>query len=128
MKTSTPGSKPHQGEQDEKPAASATRIPTQPNITKLSARDLVSIQDFSPEEIKATLELALLMKRHPNDFLGALVGKQQVLFSRSPHSAPVSVSRPGWQASAVSRFSSTRHIAASMPEPLRHRAQCRAMG
>ena len=44
----------------------------------------MSIQDFSPEEIKATLELALLMKRHPNDFLGALAGKQMVMFFEKP--------------------------------------------
>lgn len=85
MKTSTPGSKPHfkESKMRSQPLP-ATHIPTPPSITKLSARDLVSIQDFSPEEIRATLELALLMKRHPNDFLGALVGKQQVLFFEKP--------------------------------------------
>ena len=51
---------------------------------QFAARDLVSIQDLSPDEIQATLDLALLMKRRPADFRGALAGKQQVLFFEKP--------------------------------------------
>jgi ornithine carbamoyltransferase len=43
-------------------------------------RDLVSAQDFSPEETKSLFELAHIIKRRPADFRGALAGKQLVLF------------------------------------------------
>jgi len=35
-------------------------------------RDLVSICDLSPQELKAVIDLAGLMKAHPWDFRGAL--------------------------------------------------------
>jgi len=43
-------------------------------------RDLISVQDFSPEEIKSLFELTNIIKNRPADFRGALAGKQLVLF------------------------------------------------
>ena len=43
-------------------------------------RDLVSAQDFSPEETRALFELTNMIKHRPADFRGALAGKQLVLF------------------------------------------------
>src|SRR5512146_353933 len=47
-------------------------------------RDLVSIRDFSPPEVRAVLDLASLLKQRPADFRGALAGKQMVLFFEKP--------------------------------------------
>jgi ornithine carbamoyltransferase len=47
---------------------------------KVTGRDLISIQDFSPEELACALELAAAMKARPADFRGTLIGKQIVLF------------------------------------------------
>lgn len=47
-------------------------------------RDLVSIQDFTPEEIIGLLDLATAMKQSPADFRGMLAGKQLVLFFEKP--------------------------------------------
>src|SRR5579862_1818617 len=47
-------------------------------------RDLVSIRDFSPPEVRAVLDLAGLIKQRPSDFRGALAGKQMVLFFEKP--------------------------------------------
>lgn len=44
------------------------------------SRDLLSVQDFSPEEIKYLFELTNIIKNRPADFRGALDGKQLVLF------------------------------------------------
>ena len=43
-------------------------------------RDLISVQDFSPEEIRSLFELTNIIKNRPADFRGALAGKQLVLF------------------------------------------------
>src|SRR5947209_8144851 len=43
-------------------------------------RDLVSCQDFSPDETKSMFELTHIIKHRPADFRGALAGKQLVLF------------------------------------------------
>src|SRR5438270_12068840 len=43
-------------------------------------RDLVSAQDFSPEETKSMFELTHIIKHRPAYFRGALAGKQLVLF------------------------------------------------
>src|SRR5205807_8949505 len=43
-------------------------------------RHLVSVQDFSPEEIKSLFELTNIIKHRPADFRAALTGKQLVLF------------------------------------------------
>ena len=45
-----------------------------------ACRDLVSVQDFSPEEIKSLFELTNVIKHRPADFRAALAGKQLVLF------------------------------------------------
>src|SRR5436309_7764423 len=45
-----------------------------------ACRDLVSVQDFSPEEIKSLFELTNIIKHRPADFRAALAGKQLVLF------------------------------------------------
>jgi ornithine carbamoyltransferase len=47
-------------------------------------RDLVSIQDLTPEEITGLLDLATAMKHSPADFRGMLAGKQLVLFFEKP--------------------------------------------
>ena len=65
----------------------ATTIPpgvspyVQPSVT---GRDLISIQDFLPEELACALELAAAMKARPSDYRGTLVGKQIVLFFEKP--------------------------------------------
>ena len=45
-----------------------------------TGRDLISIQDFTPQEIASLLALALEIKARPRDFKDALEGKQIVLF------------------------------------------------
>lgn len=47
-------------------------------------RDLVSIQDVTPEEIYALLDVAGAMKANPAEFRGMLAGKQLVLFFEKP--------------------------------------------
>src|SRR5215472_10536320 len=47
---------------------------------KVICRDLVSAQDFSPEETTSLFELTHIIKHRPADFRGALAGKQLVLF------------------------------------------------
>ncbi len=51
---------------------------------KVSGRDLISIQDFQPDELACALELAIAMKQRPGDYRGTLVGKQIVLFFEKP--------------------------------------------
>ena len=48
------------------------------------ARDLISIQDFTPAEVDYVLDLASVMKAKPGDFRGALAAKQMVLFFEKP--------------------------------------------
>src|ERR1022692_3491222 len=67
----------------------ATSIPTgvsAPPYTQrsVSGRDLISIQDFTPEELACALELAAAMKARPADYRGTLAGKQIVLFFEKP--------------------------------------------
>jgi len=50
----------------------------------VTGRDLISIQDFSPDELACALELAAAMKMRPADFRGILAGKQIVLFFEKP--------------------------------------------
>ncbi len=50
----------------------------------VTGRDLISIQDFSPDELACALELAAAMKARPADFRGILAGKQIVLFFEKP--------------------------------------------
>ena len=58
--------------------AAVTAIPAAPE------RDLVSIRDFSPDELQGILDLAALVKARPADFADALKGKQVVLFFEKP--------------------------------------------
>jgi ornithine carbamoyltransferase len=53
---------------------------TAPVEQPATSRDLVSAQDFSPEETQALFELTNIIKHRPADFRGALAGKQLVLF------------------------------------------------
>ena len=50
----------------------------------VTGRDLISIQDFGPEELTCALELAAAMKARPADFRGTLASKQIVLFFEKP--------------------------------------------
>ena len=50
----------------------------------VTGRDLISIQDFSPDELACALELAAAIKARPADFRGTLSGKQIVLFFEKP--------------------------------------------
>ena len=50
----------------------------------VAGRDLVSITDFTPDELACSLELASAMKARPADFRGTLEGKQIVLFFEKP--------------------------------------------
>lgn len=59
---------------------SLAAIATAPN----AKRDLVSIQDLTPEEITGLLDLATAMKQSPAEFRGMLAGKQLVLFFEKP--------------------------------------------
>lgn len=67
----------------------ATTVAQRPSLAPVAVdsytgRDLVSLRDFTPEEIAWTLGLAAVMKSRPGDFRGALAGKQLVLFFEKP--------------------------------------------
>ena len=67
----------------------ATTIPQATNLRgftqrAVTGRDLVSIQDFSADELACSLELASALKARPADFRGILSGKQIVLFFEKP--------------------------------------------
>jgi len=65
----------------------ATTIPpgVRPYVyPSVTGRDLISIQDFLPEELARALELAAAMKARPSDYRSTLVGKQIVLFFEKP--------------------------------------------
>jgi ornithine carbamoyltransferase len=51
---------------------------------KVGHRDLVSIQDLTPEEVVSLLGLTAEVKAHPEEFRGALGGKQVVMFFEKP--------------------------------------------
>src|SRR5437763_1263207 len=57
---------------------------TGPATTTFWPRDLVSVRDLSPQEVRAVLDLAGLIKQRPSDFRDALAGKQMVLFFEKP--------------------------------------------
>ena len=63
------------------PPGASPSIFTQRGVT---GRDLISIQDFRPDELAWALELAGAMKLRPADYRGTLVGKQIVLFFEKP--------------------------------------------
>ena len=67
----------------------ATSIPTGASLSpyaqrSVTGRDLISIQDFMPEELSCALDLATAMKARPADYRGTLTGKQIVLFFEKP--------------------------------------------
>jgi len=65
----------------------ATTIPpgVRPYVyPSVTGRDLISIQDFLPEELARALELAAAMKARPSDYRSTLVDKQIVLFFEKP--------------------------------------------
>ena len=67
----------------------ATTFPAGANAStytqrSVAGRDLVSITDFTPDELACSLELASAMKARPADFRGTLEGKQIVLFFEKP--------------------------------------------
>ena len=67
----------------------ATTIPPGANPSTyvfrgVTGRDLISIRDFSPDELACALELAAAMKARPADFRGILSGKQIALFFEKP--------------------------------------------
>ncbi len=67
----------------------ATTIPPGASLSSyayrsVTGRDLISIQDFSADELACALELAASMKARPADFRGILAGKQIVLFFEKP--------------------------------------------
>ena len=67
----------------------ATTIPPGANThafarRAVTGRDLISIHDFSSDELSCALELASAMKARPADFRGILSGKQIVLFFEKP--------------------------------------------
>ena len=63
------------------PPGASQSLFTQRSVT---GRDLISIQDFQPDELACALELATAMKLRPADFRGTLAGKQMVLFFEKP--------------------------------------------
>jgi len=63
------------------PAGASPSFYTQRSVTGC---DLISIQDFQPDELACALELATAMKLRPADYRGTLVGKQIVLFFEKP--------------------------------------------
>jgi ornithine carbamoyltransferase len=67
----------------------ATTIPPRASLSaytqrSVTGRDLISIQDFQPDELACALDLAAAMKARPADFRGILAGKQIVLFFEKP--------------------------------------------
>jgi ornithine carbamoyltransferase len=51
---------------------------------QLWCQDLISINDLGPSGVSAVLDLAALIKARPDDFRGALAGKQVVMFFEKP--------------------------------------------
>ncbi len=47
-------------------------------------KDLISIQDLTPEEVAALMDMTAQIKARPADFRGALAGKQVVMFFEKP--------------------------------------------
>jgi len=53
-------------------------------MRQLWCQDLISINDLGPSGVSAVLDLAALIKARPDDFRGALAGKQVVMFFEKP--------------------------------------------
>jgi ornithine carbamoyltransferase len=58
-------------------------VPVEP-IRETRPDDLVSIRDLSPQQVKAVIDLAALIKVRASAFRGALAGKQVVMFFEKP--------------------------------------------
>src|SRR5262245_41007097 len=50
----------------------------------MKGRDLISLADLSPEELRGVLDLAAEVKRDPDRFARALAGKTLVMFFEKP--------------------------------------------
>ena len=60
-------------------------VPTGPlPVMQTWCEDLISINDLGPTGVAAVLDLAALIKARPEDFRGALAGKQVVMFFEKP--------------------------------------------
>jgi ornithine carbamoyltransferase len=59
-------------------------IQQQPQPGPRPHRDLVSIADFSPQEVKGILDLTAQIKKHPEHFRSTLAGCHVVLFFEKP--------------------------------------------
>src|SRR3954451_1554799 len=62
----------------------ASQVTSIPNPKEFWSRDLVSIRDLAPQEVKAIFDLTASVKARPADFRGALAGKQLVMFFEKP--------------------------------------------
>ena len=58
-------------------------IPVEP-AKEVRPSDLVSVRDLSPQQVKAVIDLAALIKVRSSAFRGALAGKQVVMFFEKP--------------------------------------------
>ena len=54
------------------------------DVRALENRDLVSIADFEPSEVRTVLELTELVKARPAEFRSALSGRQMAMFFEKP--------------------------------------------
>jgi ornithine carbamoyltransferase len=50
----------------------------------VAPRDLVSVHDLAPQEIRELFNLTAMLKQRPADFRGVLAGKQMVMFFEKP--------------------------------------------
>jgi ornithine carbamoyltransferase len=58
-------------------------MPVEPS-REARPRDLVSVRDLTPQQVKAVIDLAALIKVRASAFRGALAGKQVVMFFEKP--------------------------------------------
>src|SRR5215467_2270388 len=58
-------------------------IPVDPP-KQVRPNDLVSVRDLTPQQVKAVIDLAALIKLRASAFRGALAGKQIVMFFEKP--------------------------------------------
>lgn len=58
-------------------------LPLQP-VKEVRPSDLVSVRDLTPQQVKAVIDLAALIKLRASAFRGALAGKQIVMFFEKP--------------------------------------------
>ena len=58
-------------------------MPVEP-VKEVRPSDLVSVRDLTPQQVKAVIDLAALIKVRASAFRGALAGKQVVMFFEKP--------------------------------------------